>query len=159
MSAPTENPATAGHTARARFDSAAPGGYKRLAAVSQWLADGGVDPTLLHLIDMRVSQLNGCAYCLDMHAQEAREAGETQQRLDVLAGWDETGLFTEAEKAVLAWAEALTRVGEKRAPQALYDTLAEYYDEREIAGITLAIAMMNAWNRLAVGLGKEPEGR
>lgn len=150
---------TMSHTARARFDKAAPEGYKRLVAVSAWLGEGAIDPTLFHLIDMRVSQINGCAYCLDMHAQEAREAGETQQRLDVLAGWDETGLFTDAEKAVLAWAEALTHVGEKRAPQELYDALAEHYDEKEIAGITLAVAMMNAWNRLAVGLGREPEGR
>jgi len=151
--------ATASHASRARFDTAAPEGYKRLVAVSEWLSAGGVDPTLFHLIDMRVSQINGCAYCLDMHAREAREAGETQQRLDVLAGWDETSLFTDAEKAVLAWVEALTRVGEARAPQALYDALAEHYDEKAIAGITLAIAMMNAWNRMAVGLGMEPERR
>lgn len=150
---------TATHPARARLDKAAPEGYKRLLAVSQWLSDGAVDPVLRHLIDVRVSQINGCAYCLDMHAQEARAAGESQQRLDVIAGWDETDLFSDAEKSVLAWAEALTRVGEKRAPQRLYDALAAHFGEQEIAAITVAIAMINAWNRMAVGLGTMPAGR
>lgn len=150
---------TATHTARARLDTAAPEGYQRLAAVSQWLSEGALDPTLRHLIDVRVSQINGCAYCLNMHTEEARAAGETQQRLDIVAGWDETDLFTDAEKAVLAWAETLTRVGEKRAPQALYDALAEHFDEKAIAAITVAIAMMNTWNRLVVGLGMEPAKR
>lgn len=150
---------TATHTSRARLDKAAPEGYKRLVAVSQWLGESVLDPTLRHLIDVRVSQINGCAYCLNMHTQEARAAGETQQRLDILAGWDETDLFTDAEKAVLAWAETLTRVGEKRAPQALYDALADHFDENQIAAITVAIAMMNTWNRLVVGLGTQPAKR
>lgn len=150
---------TTTHTPRARFDTAAPEGHKRLAAVSAWLGEGVLDPTLRHLIDVRVSQINGCAYCLNMHTEEARAAGETQQRLDIVAGWDETSLFTDAEKAVLAWAETLTRVGEKRAPQDLYDALAEHYDEQEIVAITLAIAVMNTWNRMVVGLGTEPAAR
>lgn len=150
---------TTTHSPRARFDTHAPEGLKRLAAVSGWLGKDVLDPTLRHLIDLRVSQLNGCAYCLDMHAREARAAGETQQRLDVVAGWDETGLFTDAEKAVLAWAEALTLVGDERAPQDRYDALAEHFDEKAIAAITLAIATINAWNRMAVGLGLEPAKR
>lgn len=150
---------TATHASRARLDTAAPEGYQRLAAVSAWLGESPLDPTLHHLIDVRVSQINGCAYCLNMHTEEARAAGETQQRLDIVAGWDETDLFSDAEKAVLAWAETLTRVGEKRAPQALYDALAEHFDEKQIAAITGAIAMMNTWNRLVVGLGMEPAKR
>ena len=150
---------TATHAARAQFDTAFPDGLKRMVAASAVLGAETIDPVLRHLIDVRVSQINGCGFCLDMHTREARAAGESQQRLDVLAGWDETDLFTDAEKAALAWAEAITRVGEEGAPQHLYDALAAHFDELRVVAITMAIAMINAWNRMAVGLGLSPAPR
>ena len=111
------------------------------------------------VIELRVSQINGCAYCVDLHTQEAQQAGETQQRLDCLTVWREVDFFTDAEKAALAWAEAVTLVSEQGAPQRLFDALRGHYSDKEIVDLTLIVAQMNAWNRLAISFGHRPEKR
>lgn len=111
------------------------------------------------IIELRVSQINGCAYCVDLHTTEARKAGETQQRLDCLTVWLEVAFFNEAEKAALAWAEALTLVSSKGAPQSLFDDLRRHYTEKEIVDLTLIVSQMNAWNRLAISFGHVPDNR
>ncbi|WP_227270276.1 carboxymuconolactone decarboxylase family protein [Roseobacter weihaiensis] len=111
------------------------------------------------VVELRVSQINGCAYCVDLHTTEARTAGETQQRLDCLTVWREVAFFSAAEKAALAWAEALTLVSANGAPQALFDDLSRHYTEKEIVDLTLIVAQMNAWNRLAISFGHVPDNR
>lgn len=118
-----------------------------------------IDARLRALIDLRVSQLNGCLYCVDRHTQEARATGEGQQRLDHLPVWRESALFEPAERAALAWAEALTQIGESHAPDALYENLKAYFSEAQIVDLSLIVAIMNAWNRLGVGFRMQPEVR
>lgn len=118
-----------------------------------------IDEKLRALVELRVSQINGCAYCVDLHTTEARRAGETSQRLDCLTVWREVTFFDEAEKAALAWAEAVTLVAEDGAPKALYDSLVLHFSEQQIVDLTLIIAQMNAWNRLAISFGHLPEPR
>ncbi|WP_306155538.1 carboxymuconolactone decarboxylase family protein [Roseovarius sp. MMSF_3281] len=111
------------------------------------------------VIELRVSQINGCAYCVDLHTTEARKAGETAQRLDCLTVWREVSFFDDAEKAALDWAEAITRVAVDGAPDHLYAALFDHFSETEIVDLTLIVAQMNAWNRLAIGFGHVPEAR
>jgi len=118
-----------------------------------------IDPQLSALVDLRVSQINGCVYCVDLHAQAAREAGESQQRLDCLPVWQECPFFEERERAALAWAEALTHVSKTHAPDALYEALTTQFSEREIVDLTHSIAVTNTWNRIAVGFRHLPEAR
>lgn len=118
-----------------------------------------VDRRLRALIELRVSQINGCAYCVDLHTREARAEGETQQRLDCLTVWSEVPFFSGAEKAALAWAEAVTRVAEAGAAQALYDALQARFSDQQVVDLTLIIAQMNAWNRLAISFSHLPDAR
>jgi AhpD family alkylhydroperoxidase len=120
---------------------------------------GSIDPKLRALIELRVSQINGCAYCVDTHTVEARTAGEEQQRLDCLTVWRDVPFFTQAEKAALAWAEAVTLVAEADAPSSEYDAVMNYFSAEEVVDLTLIIAQMNAWNRLAISFGHIPDPR
>ena len=117
----------------------------------------GLPERLLHLIRLRASQINGCAYCIAMHTREARADGEDQRRLDLLQSWHECDLFDEREEAALAWTEALTRVAETHAPATAYELLAAAFDEKERVAVTLAITTINAWNRFAIGFRAVPE--
>ena len=119
----------------------------------------GIEPKLIHLIKLRASQINGCAFCLDMHANEARADGESQQRLDVLGAWRETNFFDERERAALGWTEALTRIADTHAPDDAYEEFAAAFDEKERVAITLAIVAINGWNRLAIGFRSLPPRR
>lgn len=116
-----------------------------------------VDPRLRALIEVRVSQINGCAHCVDVHTREARAAGETQRRLDCLPVWREAPFFSDAERVALDWAEAVTRLSETYAPRALFDALGTHFSDVEVVDITLIITLMNAWNRLALSFGHQPE--
>jgi len=116
----------------------------------------GLDPKLLHLVKLRASQINGCAYCIDLHCREARADGEAQQRLDVLSTWRETEFYDAREQAALAWTEALTRVADINAPDDAYDTLASAFGEAERVALTLAIVAINGWNRIAIGFRMAP---
>ena len=109
--------------------------------------------SLRELVKIRVSQINGCAYCLDMHIPEARHAGVSQQKLDVLAAWRESPAFDARERAALGWAEALTRIEATGAPDADYEALASHFDARERVELTLTVTTINAWNRFAIGFG------
>jgi AhpD family alkylhydroperoxidase len=116
----------------------------------------GIDPRLLDLVKLRASQINGCAYCVDMHAAELRKAGETERRMDALCVWRDTPFFTVRERAVLAWTEAVTRISETHAPDEDYEALKSEFSERERANITLAIATINCWNRVSIAFRKMP---
>ena len=118
-----------------------------------------IDKRLRALVELRVSQINGCAYCVDLHATEARQAGETQQRLDCLTVWREVSFFNAAEKAAFAWAEAVTVITQDGAPEPLYAALSAQFSVQEIVDLTLIIAQMNAWNRLAISFNHLPEPR
>ncbi len=128
-----------------------------LAAGAEHIAS--IDKKLQELIKMRVSQINGCAFCLDMHATEARKLGESQQRLDCLPAWGECNLFDAAERAALGWAEALTDVSHTHAPDDDYDALVPHFSEQQIVDLTLVVAMINAWNRIAIGHRTQPPHR
>jgi AhpD family alkylhydroperoxidase len=118
-----------------------------------------IDDKLCALLELRVSQINGCVYCVDLHATQARDAGETQQRLDCLAAWRECRFFEENERAALAWAEAVTLLPDTHAPDDLFLGLKEHFSERQIVDLTLIVSLMNAWNRLAVGFRHLPDAR
>ena len=116
-----------------------------------------IDEKLKALVELRVSQINGCVYCLDLHARQARELGEVQQRLDCLAAWYEYPYFTEREKAAFAWAEAVTHISQTHAPDVVYEQLQEHFSDQEIVDLTLIISFMNTWNRLAIGFRSHPD--
>ncbi len=118
-----------------------------------------IDDRLRAIVELRISQINGCVYCVDLHATQARAAGETQQRLDCLAAWRECPFFEPSERAALAWAEAVTNVARTNAPDDLYDGLEEHFSDQQIVDLTLIVSMMNAWNRLAVSFRHLPDPR
>lgn len=116
-----------------------------------------IDAKLRALVELRISQINGCAYCVDLHSREARKANETQQRLDCLPVWAEVTFFDAAEKAALAWAEVVTNITLNGAPDEAYGALSAYFSDQQIVDLTLIISQMNAWNRLAISFGHKPE--
>jgi AhpD family alkylhydroperoxidase len=141
---------------RINYYQVAPDAFNKLADVTKYVESSSLDPLLRALVEIRISQINGCVYCVNLHTEQARRLGETQQRLDTLPVWHESPYFDVRERAALTWAEALTHVSETRAPDAEYDMLSEYFSEKEIVDLSIAIAVMNAWNRISVGFRKMP---
>jgi AhpD family alkylhydroperoxidase len=137
----------------------APEAVSRMMAINSYLADSAIEPGLRHLIWLRVSQINGCAYCVDLHTNEALRDGESLQRLNCLVTWTETPLFSERERSALAWAEALTKVAQTHAPDDVYQAVSTHFQDKELIDLTLMIASMNAWNRMAIGFGRQPSKR
>jgi AhpD family alkylhydroperoxidase len=137
---------------RVDYGTAFPGGVKAMHALEQAVRGSGLEPSLLELVRIRASQINGCGYCLAMHHRDARAAGEQQTRLDTVSAWRETPFFTAREQAALAWCEAITELSRAGAPADRYDALAKEFSPEEIAALTFAIVAINGWNRLAVGL-------
>ncbi len=137
-------------TARFSYARVAPGAYDAMDALDQYLQSCGLDRTLLLLAQLRASQINGCAYCLDMHWKDLIAAGENPQRLYSLDAWQECPYYSERERAALAWTEAVTLVHDGRVPDAVYEAVHPHLAEREIADLTLAVAAINAWNRLSI---------
>ena len=135
---------------RIPYSKVAPEGMKALAATRAYIASSGIDRRLRALVELRVSQINGCAYCVDMHSQEARHAGEVQQRLDCLPVWRETTFFDDRERAALAWAESVTLVAETRVPDDVFEQARKQFSEKELVDLTLVVVSMNAWNRMAI---------
>jgi len=133
------------------YRTASPDAYKAMLNMEAHIAGCGLEHSLIHLIKMRASQINGCAYCLDKHSQDARLEGETEQRLYTLDAWRETPFYTERERAALAWTESLTLIAESRAPDDVYQMVRAQFDECELVNLTLAIVSINGWNRIAVG--------
>jgi AhpD family alkylhydroperoxidase len=115
-----------------------------------------LEESLIHLIKLRASQINGCAYCLDMHWKDLKSIGETDQRLYELNAWEESPFYTERERAALAWTDAVTKVAESRVPDAVYDEVRKRFNEKELADLTVAIATINVWNRLAISARTVP---
>ena len=127
-----------------------------LRAIEKYIAGCGLEHKFVHLLKLRASQINGCAYCIDMHSIEARAAGETEQRLYALDAWRETPFYDDRERAALAWIEAVTLVAETHVPDGVYEEAKKYFSEQEIVDLTYLAATINAWNRLAIALRAVP---
>ncbi len=136
---------------RFRYDKADPDAYKAMLVLSQAVERTSLAPQLIDLINYRVSQLNGCAFCLDMHSKDLRTRGETEQRLYMISAWREAPhLYSGRERAALAWAEAVTQLPNQQVPDATYDTARKEFNEAELAQLTLAVVAINGWNRFNV---------
>ncbi len=135
---------------RLDYKKASPDAYRAMQVLEQHVRGSGLDHALLELVKTRVSQINGCAHCLEMHTKEARAAGESEQRLYLLSAWRETPYYSERERAALAWAESVTRLCEADIDDALFEETRRHFSEKELVDLTLAIIAINGWNRLAV---------
>lgn len=135
---------------RIDYKKVAPDAYQAMLAVETYVRRSGLEHSLLELVKTRVSQINRCAHCLDMHTKEARAAGETEQRLYALAAWREAPFYSDRERAALAWAEAVTQISTHDTPDELYAEARRHFDEKALVDLTVAIIVINAWNRLAV---------
>jgi len=141
---------------RINYYKISPEAVKSMMGLEQFVNNCGIEKTLLELIKLRASQINGCAYCVDLHTIAATKAGESIQRLHAIAVWQESPFFTKRERAALAWTEAITLLSETRAPDNIYEEVIQNFDEKETVDLTMAIITINAWNRLAVGFRKIP---
>ncbi|HET6633054.1 MAG TPA: carboxymuconolactone decarboxylase family protein [Rhodanobacteraceae bacterium] len=135
---------------RLDYRKASPQAVEALLNTEACVRRSGLEPALLELVKMRASQINGCAFCLDMHSRDARKAGETEQRLYVLSAWRETTLFSDRECAALAWTEAVTCIASDGVPDAVYAQAREQFSEKELVDLTLAVIAINSWNRMAI---------
>lgn len=132
-----------------------PDGYNAMKGLENFVEQSKLEPKLKELIKIRASQINGCAYCLDMHTKDARSIGESEQRIYVLAAWRETSFYSPRERAALAWCESLTLLSQAGAPADVYTELEQVFKPEEIVELTLAIVTINSWNRLSVGFGTD----
>ncbi len=131
------------------YAKASPGAVTAMRGLESYVRGCGLDPKLLELIKTRASQINGCAFCIDMHTKDARAAGETEQRLYALPAWREAPFYSAAERAALAWTEAVTRLADGPVPDALFEELRPHFDDKQIVDLTVAVIAINGWNRLA----------
>jgi AhpD family alkylhydroperoxidase len=134
----------------------APAALRAVFGVEQYVRGSGLESTLVHLVKLRTSYLNGCAYCVDMHTKDARLEGETEQRLYAVPVWRETPFFTPRERAALAWTETVTELGRTGVPDSAFEEAREHFTELELVNLTMAVIAINAWNRLAVTFRREP---
>lgn len=134
-------------------DGAAP---KALLSLENYVEQSGLEESLLDLVRLRASQINGCAYCLDMHMKDARASGETEQRLYLLSAWEESPFYTERERAALAWTEAVTLCAEDHVPDAVYEQVRPHFTEQEMVNLTMAVIAINSWNRINVAFRTVP---
>lgn len=141
---------------RLDYANASPAAYQAMLGLERYVRACGLEHSLLELVRLRASQLNGCAFCVDMHARDARAGGEAERRLYALPVWREAPFFTARERAALAWTEALTLVAQHPDLDPPYAALAQHFDEKERVDLTLAIGAINTWNRIAVGFGAQP---
>lgn len=144
---------------RIDFYKVSPEAVKALMSLEAFVTNCGLEQVLLELIKLRVSQINGCAFCVDLHCSDALKAGESQRRLNAIAVWHEAPFFTERERAALAWAETVTLLSESHVPDNLYQDVLTYFSEKETVNLTMAIITINSWNRLAVSFRKLPTNR
>jgi AhpD family alkylhydroperoxidase len=142
---------------RLEADKIAPDAYKAVLHVQAYLNHhSGLEDSLVNLVYLRASQINGCAYCIDMHSKDARAMGETEQRLYELDAWRETPFYSERERAALAWTEAVTRIAEGHVPDEIYEATRKYFSEQELVNLTLAVTQINVWNRLSIAFRVVP---
>jgi AhpD family alkylhydroperoxidase len=143
-------------TSRINYQETGQEALKAMLGLEKYVGGSGLERSLYELIKLRASQINGCAYCLDMHSKDARKAGETEQRIYALVAWRETPFYTERERAALAWTEALTLISENEVPDELYESVRKHFDEKELIALTMGIIAINGWNRLAIGFRTVP---
>ncbi|MFS0725311.1 carboxymuconolactone decarboxylase family protein [Paenibacillus sp. 1P07SE] len=141
---------------RMNHQAANPAGFQALLKLEETAKGMGLDPVLYELIKIRASQLNGCAFCLDMHTADIRKMGESEQRVHLISVWREAPMFTDKEKAALALTEAATLIAERGVPDALYDEVRTHFDESEYVALVMAVIAINSWNRIAIATGMYP---
>ena len=141
---------------RIEYEKVAPNGVKAMLGLESYVRHCDLEPALLELIKFRASQINGCAYCIDMHTKDARARGETEQRLYALTAWREAPFYTDRERAALAWTEAVTEVAHTHVPDEVYELARLYFGEKELIDLTLAVIAIYSWNRLAISFRKVP---
>lgn len=142
-------------SSRINYQEAAPGAIQTLLNVEKYVRQSGLEELLLDLVRLRASQINGCAYCVDMHTKDARAAGESEQRLYAVSVWRDTPFFTDRERAALAWTEAVTQLSESHVPDEVYQLACKQFNEKELVDLTMAIIAINSWNRLSVSFRTE----
>jgi AhpD family alkylhydroperoxidase len=145
-------------TPRFRYDTASPNPYDAMDGLETYLATCAIEQPLVHLVKLRASQLNGCAYCIDMHWKDLRALGESESRLYALDAWQESPQYTPRERAALAWTEAVTLIAGDHVPDRVYEEARAHFDERALGDLTLVIATINAWNRLSIASRLVPGG-
>jgi AhpD family alkylhydroperoxidase len=143
-------------TQRQDYKTIVPKAYAAMLEVETYVRNSSLEKSLLELVRTRASQINGCAYCLDMHTKDARTAGETEQRLYALSTWRETPFFTNRERAALEWTEAVTQISSNHVSDALYERVRQYFSEKELVDLTMAVIAINGWNRLAIAFQSVP---
>jgi len=141
---------------RLNYNETDPKAIKGMLELEKYVLGSGLEHNLYELVKLRASQINGCAYCIDMHSKDARKAGEIEQRLYTLSAWRETAFYSERERAALAWTEAMTLISENDMADSLYEEVQKHFNEKEHLALTMAIIAINGWNRLAIGFRKEP---
>ncbi len=141
---------------RIKYSEISPDEVELLRKLDEAVKNSGLEPSLLELIRTRASQLNGCAFCIDMHTKDARSRGESEQRLYGLSSWRETPFYSERERAALAWTEAVTQISERQVPDEIYDQTRMIFNEKELVELTFAIIVINSWNRLAISFRTVP---
>ncbi len=141
---------------RMNFYQAAPDTVNALMALENQVASSGLEQSLIELVKTRASQINGCAYCINMHTQDARKHGETEQRLYLLNAWREAPAYTDRERAALAWTEVVTLISDTHAPEDVYQEIRAHFSEADTVNLTMLIATINAWNRLAISFRAMP---
>jgi AhpD family alkylhydroperoxidase len=142
--------------ARLDYTKASPAAFKAMSALQGVVNASGLEPALQELVKLRVSQINGCAFCLDMHFREAKAKGESDERLYLLDAWREAPVYTERERAALAWTEAVTLVSGTHVPDDVYETARKHFEETELVNLTLAVVAINGWNRFSISFRVPP---
>ena len=142
-------------TPRFDYQRVSPKAIQAMLQLQKYVNDSGLEHSLLELVKMRASQINGCAYCLDMHSKDARAAGETEQRLYLLNAWRETSFYSPRERAALEWTEALTLVHDSHVPDSVFEAAREHFSEEELVDLTMAVVAINGWNRISIGFRAE----
>ncbi len=138
------------------FIKISPGGMSILRQLEGYIKQCGLEPSLVELVRLRTSQINGCAYCIDMHTKDAREAGESEQRLYGLSAWRISSFYSERERAALAWTEAVTKISEAHITDEIYQQVRQQFDDKELVDLTFVVIAINSWNRLAIPFHTPP---
>ena len=141
---------------RIDYLKSARGAYHAMLGIEHYLQQSGLEESLQNLIKLRVSQINGCAYCIDMHWKDLRAAGESEQRLYGLDAWEESPYYTDRERAALAWAESVTNIQDGHVPDEVFERVKGFFNEKELADLTLAVTAINSWNRLSIAARTVP---
>ena len=141
---------------RLDYGNVSPGAMRAMSGLERYVHESGLERSLLELVKVRASQINGCAYCLDMHWKDARAAGESEQRLYSLSAWRETSFYTDRERAALQWAEVLTLLCQEDVSDDVYEEARRHFSEEELVSLTMAVVAINGWNRLVVGFRTVP---